>query len=32
MTLDVRWKQRFDNFQRALRQLTLAMPLKAQCP
>lgn len=32
MTLDIRWKQRFDNFQRALRQLTLAMELKAQRP
>jgi hypothetical protein len=25
VTLDIRWKQRFDNFQRALRQLTLAI-------
>ena len=32
MALDVRWKQRFDNFQRALHQLTLAMALKAQRP
>ncbi len=32
MTADVRWKQRFDNFQRALHQLTLAMALKAQRP
>ena len=32
MTLDIRWKQRFDNFQRALRHLTLAMELKAQRP
>ena len=32
MTLDIRWKQRFDNFQRALHQLTLAMELKAQRP
>jgi hypothetical protein len=32
MTPDVRWKQRFDNFQRALHQLTLAMDLKAQRP
>ena len=32
MTLDIRWKQRLDNFQRALRQLTLAMELKAQRP
>jgi len=32
VTLDIRWKQRFDNFQRALRQLTLAMELKAQRP
>ena len=30
VTLDIRWKQRFDNFQRALHQLTLAMELKAQ--
>jgi len=30
MTPDIRWKQRFDNFQRALHQLTLAMALKAQ--
>ena len=32
MTLDIRWKQRFDNFQRALHQLTLAMALQAQRP
>ncbi|TVR05951.1 MAG: hypothetical protein EA403_01340 [Spirochaetaceae bacterium] len=32
MTFDIRWKQRFDNFQRALHQLTLAMELKAQRP
>jgi nucleotidyltransferase substrate binding protein (TIGR01987 family) len=32
VTLDIRWKQRLDNFQRALRQLTLAMELKAQRP
>ncbi|WP_430754834.1 nucleotidyltransferase substrate binding protein [Magnetovirga frankeli] len=32
MTMDIRWKQRFDNFQRALHQLTLAMALKAQRP
>jgi nucleotidyltransferase substrate binding protein (TIGR01987 family) len=32
MTFDIRWKQRFDNFQRALHQLTLAMALKAQRP
>lgn len=32
MTQDIRWKQRFDNFQRALHQLTLAMELKAQRP
>ena len=32
MTLDIRWKQRFDNFQRALHQLTLAMTLIAQRP
>jgi nucleotidyltransferase substrate binding protein (TIGR01987 family) len=29
---DVRWKQRFDNFQRAMHQLTLAIELKAQRP
>ena len=27
MTEDIRWKQRFDNFQRALHQLTLAVQL-----
>jgi len=32
MTHDIRWKQRFDNFQRALHQLTLAMALLAQRP
>ena len=32
VTLDIRWKERFDNFQRALHQLTLAMELKAQRP
>jgi nucleotidyltransferase substrate binding protein (TIGR01987 family) len=32
VTQDIRWKQRFDNFQRALHQLTLAMELKAQRP
>lgn len=32
MTHDIRWKQRFNNFQRALHQLTLAMELKAQRP
>jgi len=32
MTHDIRWKQRFDNFQRALHQLTLAMDLKALRP
>ena len=32
VTLDIRWKQRFDNFQRALHQLTLAIELKAQRP
>ncbi len=32
MTLDIRWKQRFDNFQRALLQLTRAMELKSQRP
>lgn len=30
MTLDVRWKQRFDNYQRALHQLTLAIQLTEQ--
>ena len=29
---DIRWKQRFDNFQRAMHQLTLAIELKAQRP
>lgn len=29
---DVRWKQRFDNFQRAMHQLTLAIQLKEQRP
>ena len=32
MTFDVRWKQRFDNFQRALHQLTLAVQLSHQRP
>ena len=32
MTFDIRWKQRFDNFQRALHQLSRAMELKAQRP
>lgn len=32
MTQDIRWKQRFDNFQRALGQLTLAIQLMAQRP
>jgi nucleotidyltransferase substrate binding protein (TIGR01987 family) len=32
MTQDIRWKQRFENFQRALRQVSLAMDLKAQRP
>ncbi len=32
MTQDIRWKQRFDNFQRALAQLTLAIQLMAQRP
>ena len=32
MTEDIRWKQRFDNFNRALRQLTLAVELSAQRP
>jgi nucleotidyltransferase substrate binding protein (TIGR01987 family) len=29
---DIRWKQRFDNFQRALHQLTLAIQLNEQRP
>jgi len=32
MTEDIRWKQRFDNFQRALGQLTLAVQLMVQRP
>jgi hypothetical protein len=32
MTHDIRWKQRFDNFQRALHQLTSAMAPKALRP
>lgn len=32
MTHDIRWKQRFDNYQRALHQLTLAMELMGQRP
>lgn len=32
MNQDIRWKQRFENFQRALRQVSLAMDLKAQRP
>ena len=32
MTQDIRWKQRFENFQRALKQLSFAMDLKAQRP
>lgn len=32
MTHDIRWKQRFDNFQRALQQLTLAIQLMEQRP
>ncbi len=32
MTQNIRWKQRFENFQRALKQLSLAMDLKAQRP
>lgn len=32
MTHDIRWKQRFDNFQRALQQLTLAVQLMEQRP
>jgi nucleotidyltransferase substrate binding protein (TIGR01987 family) len=32
MTDDIRWKQRFDNYRRALRQLTLAVDLMEQRP
>jgi nucleotidyltransferase substrate binding protein (TIGR01987 family) len=32
MAEDIRWKQRFDNYQRALRQLTLAVQLMDQRP
>lgn len=32
MTHDIRWKQRFDNFQRALHQLTRAVQLRQQRP
>ena len=32
MTADIRWIQRFDNFQRALHQLTLAIQLMEQRP
>lgn len=32
MTHDIRWKQRFDNFKRALRQLTMAVELMRQRP
>lgn len=32
MTVDIRWKQRFDNYCRALRQLTLAVELAASRP
>ena len=32
MTQDIRWKQRFENFQRAFKHLSLAMDLKAQRP
>ena len=32
MTLDIRWKQRFNNFERALHQVSQAMALKAQRP
>jgi len=32
VTHDIRWKQRFDNFQRALQQLTLAIQLRQQRP
>ncbi|MEI6483795.1 MAG: nucleotidyltransferase substrate binding protein, partial [Betaproteobacteria bacterium] len=30
MTQDIRWQQRFDNFNRALKQLTAAVELSAQ--
>jgi nucleotidyltransferase substrate binding protein (TIGR01987 family) len=32
VTHDIRWKQRFDNYQRALHQLTRAIQLKQQRP
>lgn len=32
MTHDIRWKQRFDNFKRALHQLTMAVDLMRQRP
>jgi nucleotidyltransferase substrate binding protein (TIGR01987 family) len=32
MTEDIRWKQRFDNYRRALRQLTLAVQLMDRRP
>ncbi|QVL50231.1 MAG: nucleotidyltransferase substrate binding protein [Thiocapsa sp.] len=32
MTHDIRWKQRFDNYQRALHKLTLAIQLEQQRP
>jgi nucleotidyltransferase substrate binding protein (TIGR01987 family) len=32
MTEDIRWKQRFDNYKRALHQLTLAVQLMEQRP
>lgn len=32
MTHDIRWKQRFDNFQHALRQLTFAVQLRQERP
>ena len=32
MSEDIRWKQRFDNYKRALHQLTLAMQLLEQRP
>lgn len=32
MTKDIRWKQRFDNFQRAMHQLTRAIRLMEQRP
>lgn len=32
MSFDIRWKQRFDNFRRALKQLTAAVDLSRQRP